>query len=92
MLSNLNDLAKIFSDLRDLIDALDLSTLESKDIEVFNILEFFYEDIINFFNIIFIDKETKNINYLTDSLKSSVEQMKCNLGLSTLSEDELEFF
>jgi YesN/AraC family two-component response regulator len=92
MLSNLNDLAKVFSDLRDLIDALDLSTLESKDIEVFNILEFFYEDIINFFNIIFIDKETKNINYLTDSLKSSVEQMKCNLGLSTLSEDELEFF
>jgi DNA-binding response OmpR family regulator len=92
MLSGLNDLAIIFLDLRNLIEDLDLNSIDSNNIQVFNILEFFYEDIINFFNVIFIDKETKNINYLTDSLRSSVEQMKCNLGLSTLEENELEFF
>ena len=91
-LANLNDLAKIFLELSELVDSLDLNLLKNGNIEVFDTLEFFYEDIINFFNIVFIEKETKDIHYLTDSLKSSVEQMKCNLGLSTLEEDELEFF
>ena len=92
LLTNLNELAKIFLDLRDLISNLDLNYLESGNIEVFDILEFFYEDIINFFNVVFIEKEAKNIHYLTDSLRSSVEQMKCSLGLVILEEDELEFF
>lgn len=92
LLTNLNDLAKIFLDLRDLINNLDLNYIKNGNIEVFDILEFFYEDIINFFNVVFIEKEAKDIHYLTDSLKSSVEQMKCSLGLNILEEDELEFF
>jgi YesN/AraC family two-component response regulator len=92
LLNNLNNLAKIFQELRDLITDIDLDYLKNKNIEVFDILEFFYEDIINFFNVVFVEKEAKNIHYLTDSLKSSVEQMKCNLGLSVLEEAELELF
>lgn len=92
LLDNLSNLAKIFLDLKNLISEIDLNYLKSGNIEIFDILEFFYEDIINFFNVVFVEKEAKNIHYLTDSLKSSVEQMKCNLGLSVLEEEELEFF
>ena len=92
LLTNLSELAKIFIDLRDLINGLDLNYIKDENIEVFDILEFFYEDIINFFNVVFVEKEAKDIHYLTDSLRSSVEQMKCNLGLQVLEEDELELF
>ena len=88
----MSELAKIFIDLRDLINGLDLNYIKDENIEVFDILEFFYEDIINFFNVVFVEKEAKDIHYLTDSLRSSVEQMKCNLGLQVLEEDELELF
>lgn len=91
-LANLNDLAKIFLELSELINNLDLDSIKNENIEVFDILEFFYEDIINFFNVVFIEKEANDIHYLTDSLRSSVEQMKCNLGLSTLEEEDLELF
>lgn len=92
ILSNLNELAIIFFELKDLISDIDTDSMQNKNLEILDTLEFFYEDIINFFNIVFIEKETNDINYLTSSLKSSVEQMKCNLGLEDLKEEELEFF
>jgi DNA-binding response OmpR family regulator len=91
-LSGLNDLAEIFLELVGILEDIEVSNLNEDSLEFFDIFEYFYEDIIKFFNIVFIDKETKNINYLTDSMKSSVLQLKVKLGLENLEEEELEFF
>lgn len=93
LLPGLGDLAYIFAQLEEILSDLDIDNLTSDALEIFDIFEYFYEDIIKFFNIVFIDKETKNINYLTDSMKSSVFQLKVKLGLESLNdEDELELF
>lgn len=60
--------------------------------ENIHLIEFMYEDIIKFFDIVFVEKSTENTNYLTDSLASSVVQLKTKLGFIELEEEELEFF
>lgn len=92
LVSGLSDLAYIFADLANAIEDIDINNLSVDAIEAFDILEFFYEDTVNFFRVVFINKETSNLNYLTDSLRSSADQIKAKFGLIELEEDELELF
>lgn len=93
LLPGLEKLAMIFAELADVLHEVDLEKLDNDHFGFFDVFEYFYEDIIKFFNVVFIDKETKNINYLTDSMKSSVFQLKVKLGIEELEdEEELELF
>lgn len=93
LIPGLDDLAAIFNDLGFVLEDVDLDSLEDDNLGLFDIFEFFYEDIIKFFNIVFVDQEISNVNYLTDSMKSSVFQLKVKLGLESLDdEEELELF
>lgn len=93
LLPGMESMALIFNDLSITLDDLDLENFNENSLEVFGMLEFFYEDITKFFNVVFVEKECSNINYLTDSMKSSVLQLKVKLGLIKMEEDdELELF
>lgn len=92
LIPGLNSLALIFLDLSDVLEDLDINFFKKKSEEVFDVFEYFYDDIINFFNVVFINKESKNITYLTDSFRSSVEQFKNNIGLTISVDDEMELF
>lgn len=92
LLPGMGKMAIMFKDLSDTLEDLNLENYTSDSLEVFYILEYFYEDIIKFFNIIFIEKDTRNTDYLADSMISSVMQLKSKLGLIELEDEELELF
>ena len=94
LINELHDFATIFLDLSDTFyHDVDLNKLDENKSSIFDTFEFFYEDLTNFFFVVFVNNETENIHYLTDSLKASVTQIKIKLGLEKLEEeDELELF
>lgn len=92
LLNNLEEFAVIFDELSVVFDKIDLSSLKPNQIPSFEMLSFIYDDIINFFDVVFVSKEAKDINYLTHSLQSSVEQLRQNVGLSQFVDEELELF
>lgn len=94
LLTGLEQFAYIFESLSSLFRELDINTLNrdllNEEMEKFS---YIYDDIANFFNVVFVLKSAKDINYLTDSLKSTIEQFKRNLGLVEYEDDdELEMF
>lgn len=92
LLNNLEDFAKIFEDLSVIFIDIDLPSLQPDQVPSFEMLGFIYDDLINFFDVVFISKEARDINYLTDSLRSSVKQLRHNVGLSNFDDEELELF
>lgn len=92
LVDGLEEFATIFDDLSVFFEKLDLDSLEDKVVDNFDAYLYVYDDLIEFFNVIFIKKQTDDINYLTDSLKSSVVQMKSSLSGEDFEEEELEFF
>jgi hypothetical protein len=79
---DLLDIQKMGILLKDFGDSLcnvDINNI-NKDSAI-EIIEFLYDDIINFFNNIFISCNTKNINYLTDSMRSSLYQIQIELKI-----------
>ena len=92
LLGDMDHFSAIFEELADFFDSLDLNNVTSEKLKNFDTYLYIYDDLLNFFDIVFIKKECANINYLTDSLKSSVNQMKHVLTENKLEEEELELF
>lgn len=92
LLDDMDHFSAIFEELADFFDSLDLNNVTSEKLKNFDTYLYIYDDLLNFFDIVFIKKECANINYLTDSLKSSVNQMKHVLTENKLEEEELELF
>lgn len=92
LLSNMENFSNIFKDLSDFFRFFNLEEIERKKIERFYVYLYIYDDLVNFFDIVFINRECRDTNYLTDSLKSSIEQMKNELTSNKLEEKELELF
>lgn len=92
LLDDMDHFLVIFEELADFFDSLDLNNISSEKLKNFDTYLYIYDDLLNFFDIVFIKKECTNINYLTDSLKSSVNQMKHVLTENKLEEEELELF
>jgi YesN/AraC family two-component response regulator len=92
LLDDMDHFSAIFEELADFFGSLDLSKIPKDKLKDFDAYLYIYDDLLNFFDIVFIKKECKNINYLTDSLKSSVNQMKHVLTQNKLEEEELELF
>ena len=91
-LPKMEKFAFIFERLSILLEDINIQELDKKKRNSIDIFEFIYDDLINFFNLVFINKETRNLNYLTDSLSSSIEQLEFELGTKEKEEEDLEFF
>lgn len=92
LIDNLDSFAAIFEDLAFYFENLDLLKIDEEKLKHFDIYLYIYDDLINFFDVVFMNKEAENIGYLTDSLKSSVSQMKHSFDNNEIEEEELELF
>lgn len=86
------DVANILNDLSKILQSLDVSTLNNENKQALEILEFIQQDIKNFIDKIFIEKKAKDINYFTDSLKISVNDIEVKLGLKEEEFGDVDFF
>jgi YesN/AraC family two-component response regulator len=92
LLDHLDKFSSIFEDIAEYFGSLDLSIISEDRLKYFDTYLYIYDDLVNFFDVVFIKKESANINYLTDSLKSSVEQMKYSLSGEKIKEEEFDLF
>ena len=92
LVDGLEEFASLFEDLSEFFDNLRLEDLEQKKLENFDTYLYIYDDLIEFFEVVFVKKQVEDINYLTESLRSSIYQMKSSLKEEEIEEEELEFF
>lgn len=92
LLDDMEDFSMIFEDLANFFSLLNLNEIPSDKLKSFDTYLYIYDDLLDFFDKVFVKNECKDINYLTDSLKSSVIQMKHVLTSNKLEEEELELF
>lgn len=92
LVDNLEEFSLIFQDIAEFFETMNIDELDENIIKNFDTYLYIYDDLIEFFDLVFEKKSTENINYLTDSLKSSVYQMKCTLSNTSLDEEDLEIF
>lgn len=88
----LKSLGEVLYELAIFLEELNFSSLNSTQIDKLKILEFIYDDISRFIDTVFVYKDTLDVHYLEDSLRSSVLQLKHNMFQESLEEDELELF
>jgi YesN/AraC family two-component response regulator len=86
------EVANILLDLSKTIASYDASQIDDEKRKGIEILEFIQQDIKNFIDQIFIDKKAKDINYFTDSLKMSVNDIEVKLGLKEEEFGDVDFF
>lgn len=92
LLDDMDHFSSIFRELSEFFGSLKIEDIPHDKLKDFDAYLYIYDDLLNFFDIIFIKKECTNINYLTDSLISSIKQMKYALTTNKLEEEELELF
>jgi DNA-binding NarL/FixJ family response regulator len=80
------------TELISLLVTIDINTLTYQQTLAFGTLVEFQHDLSTFINNVFIEQNVKDIHYLEDSLKSSVEQLKYHLTNEELDEEEFELF
>jgi DNA-binding response OmpR family regulator len=92
LLDNMEHFSIIFEELAEFFGSLNLENIPEDKLKDFDAYLYIYDDLLNFFDVIFVKKESQNINYLSNSLKSSITQMKHILTSNKLEEEELELF
>ncbi len=92
LLDDMDNFCSIFEELSEFFALLRIEDIPHDKLKDFDAYLYIYDDLLNFFDIVFIKKECTNINYLTDSLISSIKQMKHILTTNKLEEEELELF
>lgn len=91
-IESMREMSYILLDLAAFIQEIDFNALAYEQKEKFKMIEFIYDDISRFIQTVFVYRDTIDIYYLKDSLKSSVEQLKNSVLNFPLQEEELEFF
>lgn len=86
----LAEMSLVIFELASFLEDIDLQSLTHEQIEKLNILEFIHDDISKFLTFVFVDKSTRDVRYLEDSLRSSIQQLKQNM-FNTVQEEEEEF-
>lgn len=84
--------SKILKSFSKFLTNLDISTLTKKEIQKLTILEFVYDDLSRFIQIVFVYKNSIDVNYLQDSLKSSILQIEKSILVEKIEEEDLELF
>lgn len=88
----LRDLGDVLKELSEFLEDLDFNKLDNSQIEKLKLIEFIHEDISRFIETVFVYRDTLDVHYLEDSLKSSVKQLKTNVLNEVIDEEELELF
>jgi YesN/AraC family two-component response regulator len=82
----LKPFADAVKEIGDFVKSLDFNDLDHEQKESLSKIEYIIEDIINFINYVFINKEIANLNYLEASLKDNLKLIKIELGLEKKEE------
>nr|WP_321267082.1 response regulator [uncultured Sulfurimonas sp.] len=75
-ISSMDVMSGVIFDLSSFLEKLDFNSLSNEQINKLNLLDFIYDDISNFIKTVFSEGNTHDVNYLEDSLKSSIEQLE----------------
>lgn len=84
--------SKTINNFGEFLNSLDFFKLRVEELDQLRVLEFIYDDISRFIHTVFIYKSSIDINYLQNSLKSSIEQIVKEILHENLNEIELELF
>lgn len=79
-------------ELANFLENIDFFSLNDEQKSKLKTIEFMYEDISKFIQLVFISQEVKDTAYLESSLRSSVNQLKRDIFDDFLIEEELELF
>ncbi len=82
----------VIFELSNFLESINFELLSDEQKSKFSMLEFIYEDIAKFIDLVFVKKEVCDTSYLEDSLRSSIEQLKQSIFDDFLAEEELELF
>ncbi len=88
----MREMAALFVELAEFMQEVDFDALEDEQKQAFKMLEFIYDDIARFVQTVFVYKDTIDIHYLRDSLRSSIEQLKIAVLKAPFEEEEFELF
>lgn len=88
----MREMAALFLELAEFMQEVDFDALGDEQKQKFKMLEFIYDDIARFVQTVFVYKDTIDIHYLKDSLKSSIEQLKIAVLNAPFEEEEFELF
>lgn len=91
-METLKSLGDVLNDLSIFLENLNFDSLEKTQVDKLKMLEFIYDDVSRFIQTVFVYKDTLDVHYLEDSLRSSVQQLKINVLSQEIEEDELELF
>jgi YesN/AraC family two-component response regulator len=90
-LLDIENMGFLLKDFADSLYDVDINNI-NKD-SVIEMIEFLYDDIIEYFNNIFTSNRIQNIDYLIDSMRSSLYQIKIELKIENIKEDDdIELF
>ena len=91
-IDSMKNMTLVLFELASFIEEVDYSQLSQEQMEKFKIIEFFYDDIARFIETVFVYKDTIDVFYLEDSLRSSVTQLKHSVLQTQIEEEEFELF
>lgn len=92
LMNSLDNLTYTLEQISNYLIDLDFDSLDKSQKDKLKILEFICDDISRYIDTVFVYKDTVDIYYLEDSLNSSFEQLKMNLGDQDFEEEELDLF
>jgi YesN/AraC family two-component response regulator len=90
IIDKLVEMARIILKLSTFLSMLNLASLDESQKKELKVIEFIYEDISEFLQKIFIQQDSIDVNYLQDSLESSIDIIVSNIKNEKLEEDNLE--
>lgn len=91
-INSLKNFSDVINELISFLDDIKIEYLTNSQLNTLRIIEFIYDDISRYINNVFVYKDTVDVNYLEDSLKSSIIQLKQKMYNTDLVEEDLEIF
>lgn len=91
-INSLKNFSDVIKELISFLDDIKIEYLTNSQLNTLRIIEFIYDDISRYINNVFVYKDTVDVNYLEDSLKSSIIQLKQKMYNTDLVEEDLEIF
>lgn len=90
----LKPFADAVKDIGDFVHTLNYHQLSGDQVTALSLIEHIIDDIINFINFVFMNKEITDIHYLEASLRDNLKLLKIELGIEKQekSENTLFFF
>ncbi|ABB44246.1 response regulator receiver domain protein (CheY-like) [Sulfurimonas denitrificans DSM 1251] len=82
----------VIFELANFLESINFELLSDEQKSKLEMMEFIYDDIAKFVDLIFVKREVQDTSYLEDSLRSSLSQLKQSVFNDFLVEEEFELF